>query len=552
MSLDRDSCYRAVESRDGRFDGVFFMGVTTTGVYCRPVCRARTPRADRCRFFRSGAEAEREGFRACFRCRPELAPGAAPVDAIPRLVTRAVARIEAGALNGGSVDLLAAELGVSGRHLRRAVKDALGVGPVELAQSRRLAMAKALLHDSSLPLGEVALASGFSSVRRFDAVFRARLRRPPSAVRREGRRSSEGAPDLLRLRLEGRLPFDWEAILRFLGARAIPGVEEADELAYRRTLRLVDPPAAGWVEVREEPPAPAPGDRAANRAAIAREDRPAAARYERSSGDRERVASAAAPLAALAFPTLRVTVSPSLAGALMPVVSRLRALLDLDAHPSAIDEHLAKDLLLAPRVRARPGLRVPGTCDGFEAAVRAILGQQVSVRGATTLAGRMAARFGEPVETPFAALTRLSPAPERLAQATEDEVAAIGMPGQRARSLIALARAVASGALSLERPSDVEATIARLLELPGIGPWTAQYLAMRALGWPDAFPAGDLGVRNALGGLSEREAERRAERWRPWRAYAVMHLWSSTPADSSEKRSPTRGLRPSGSATPHR
>ncbi len=476
MILDPATCYRAVCARDGRFDGLFFVGVTTTGIYCRPVCRARTPGRDRCVFFATRAGAEREGFRACFRCRPELAPGQGPVDALPRLVERAVARIEAGELNDRSVDALARSLQVSGRHLRRAVTAALGVGPVELAQSRRLALAKQLLQDTMLPLGELALASGFASVRRFNALFQARFGRPPSALRRE-----HGAGDVpggsIALRLDHWTPFDWGSLLSFLAPRAIPGVEEVDRGVYRRTVRVGS--RRGWIAVRPDPSRPA----------------------------------------------LRADVSLSLAGALMPVVARLRAVFDLDARPAVIDGHLAQDPALRPLVAHRPGLRVPGAFDGFEAAVRAILGQQVTVAGATTLAGRVAERFGERIETPFPGLTRLFPPAAALSDGG-DEAASLGMPEARARAVAAVARAVAREGLQLEPTADVEATLARLRELPGIGDWTAQYVAMRALRWPDAFPAGDLGVRAALGGVPAKEAERVAERWRPWRAYAVMHLWS--------------------------
>ncbi|BDG03167.1 DNA-3-methyladenine glycosylase 2 family protein [Anaeromyxobacter oryzae] len=474
MTLEANTCYRALCARDARFDGLFFVGVSTTGVYCRPVCPARTPGRDRCRFFRTAAEAERDGFRACFRCRPELAPGGAPVDALPRLVASAVARIASGRLDGGAVDGLAAELGVSDRHLRRAMTAALGVSPIDVAQTRRLAVAKQLLHDTALPLAEVALASGFASVRRFNALFRARFGRPPSAVRREHGSGEDGA---IALRLDHRPPLDWAALLAFLRPRATPGVESIEGGVYRRTVAMGG--RAGWIAVRPERGRPA----------------------------------------------LRVEVAPALAGALVDVAGRVRALADLDARPAAIDAHLRPDRLLGPLVARHPGLRVPGAFDGFEVAVRAVLGQQVSVRGATTIAGRLVERFGAPVTAPVPALRRLFPAAEVLAAATERDVATLGMPGARARTVIALARAVAREGLRLDRLADPEETVARLEALPGIGPWTAQVVALRALGWPDAFPAGDLGLRAALGG-SEREALRRAERWRPWRAYAALHLWT--------------------------
>ncbi|WP_136918574.1 DNA-3-methyladenine glycosylase 2 [Polyangium aurulentum] len=474
MELDADACYRALTARDPRFDGMFFVGVRTTGIYCRPVCRARTPGRDRCVFFRRPAEAEREGFRACFLCRPELAPGTGPEGALPRLVEAAVRRIEEGALDEGSVDDLAHALGVTGRHLRRALSTELGVTPVAIAQSRRLALAKQLLHDTRLPLTEVAFASGFGSVRRFNAIFRARFGNPPSALR--GGRAAERPGDAIALRLDYRPPFAWDSMLSFLGARAIPGVEAVEGGVYRRTVRLGG--AVGWVAVTGEP----------NR------------------------------------PALRASVSLSLAGVLVPLVARLRALFDLDAHPSAIAAHLAHDPLLAPLVERCPGLRVPGAFDGFETAVRAVLGQQVSVRAATTLSGRLALALGDPIEAPHG-LTRLFPRPDTLVR--EEQLAAIGLPGARARTILSLSRAAAAGDLRLERHGDPVVTIERLLALPGIGDWTAQYVAMRVLGSPDAFPAGDLVLRKALGGVSTREALERAESFRPFRAYAAMHLWAS-------------------------
>lgn len=455
------------------------MGVRTSGVYCRPVCPARTPRRDRCVFFGHAAEAEQEGFRACLRCRPELAPGSGPMDAVPRLVSAAAARIEAGALNQASVEVLASALGVTGRHLRRAVVAGLGITPVALAQTRRLALATQLLHDTDLPLGEVALAAGFRSLRRFNALFRARFGRPPSALRRRlGGVPAGGGPGVgsVTLRLDYRPPLDWPALLEFLSARCTAGVEEVADGAWRRTVWLGR--QTGWVEVTADPVRPA----------------------------------------------LRARVSLSLAGALMPLTARLRALFDLDARPAAVAAHLGRDPLLRASLRRHPGLRVPGAFDGFEAALRVVLGQQVTVRAATTVAGRLAAALGEPIRTPFPALDRLAPTPQSVAEAGEGRIAALGMPGARARTLGALSRAVAGGDLTLERHAGPEALEA-LRALPGVGDWTAQVVAMRALGDPDAFPAGDLGVLRALGAASPRQAEARAERWRPWRAYAAVHLW---------------------------
>lgn len=476
LQLDADTCYRAVLARDRRFDGVFFVGVKTTGIYCRPCCPARTPGRDRCVFFSRREEAEREGFRACFRCRPELAPGNAPMDSLPRLVSSALARVERGFLNERSVADLAGDLGVTPRHLNRALVATLGVTPVELAQSRRLGLAKQLLQDTALPLGDVALGAGFSSVRRFNALFRERFGQKPSALRRA--HATGHRAEVIALRLDSRPPLDFEGLLEFLGPRAIPGVESVDHGTYRRTISLGE--HRGWLSV----------------------SRPAGSA------------------------SLRAEIALSLAPVLMSVVSRVRALFDLDAHPAAVDALLSGSPLLRPLVRGRPGVRVPGAFDGFETALRAVLGQQVSVRAATTLAGRVAAGFGTVVETPFAALTRAMPGAGELAAADTAAIArTVGIPLSRAVALQTLARGTASGALRLERGADPAELIGQLTALPGIGDWTAQYLAMRVLGWPDAFPASDLGLLRALGASDAQAALARAEPWRPWRAYAVMHLW---------------------------
>ncbi|MCC6521497.1 MAG: helix-turn-helix domain-containing protein [Polyangiaceae bacterium] len=484
MSLDADACYRALAARDARFDGVFFVGVTTTGIYCRPVCRARTPGRARCRFFRLGAEAEHAGYRACFRCRPELAPGSASVDARSRLVARAVARIDAGALNEAS---LAAELGVTARHLRRALGDELGLSPVALAQSRRLALAKALLCDSALDVAGVAFASGFGSVRRLNALFRARFGRSPSSVRREraGRagRAHDTGPgatpraglDAVTVKLGYRPPFAWGELLAFLRPRALAGVELVTAERYLRTVALAG--HRGALEVRDVPAAHA----------------------------------------------VEVTVGAELAPVLRAVVARVRRMFDLDADPSAVDAHLARDPLLRAGVRRVPGLRVPGAFDPFEMALRAVLGQQVSVAGATTLAGRLVARFGAPLDTGRSELARTFPSAATLAAVPVEELAALGLPASRARTLAAVARACAAGQLPLEDPSAHEAWTRALAAIPGIGPWTTAYLALR-LGVPDAFPETDLGLRRALG--PDAAGVRTASaRWRPWRAYAALHLW---------------------------
>jgi AraC family transcriptional regulator of adaptative response / DNA-3-methyladenine glycosylase II len=353
-----------------------------------------------------------------------------------------------------------------------------------------MALATQLLQDSWLPVAEVAAAAGFTSARQFNALFRAQFGRPPSALRRAGEGTTAG---LLALRLDHRPPLDWDAMLEFLAGRCTAGVEQIEGGAYRRTVRLGT--RTGWVSVTRDP----------------------------------------------ARPALRVEGSASLASDLLPLLARLRALFDLDAHPGAVSAALRRDPVLAPSVRRNPGLRVNGAFDGFESAVRVVLGQQVSVKAATTVAGRVAAALGDRVETPFPGLDRLPPTPEAIVAAGEDRLARIGMPGARARTLIALANAVLSGALSLTRGADPAQVRDRMLALPGVGPWTANLVAMRALGAPDAFPAGDLGVLRALGTKSAQEAEARAEAWRPWRAYAAMHLWNLPIIDRSARSRTSAG-----------
>ena len=484
MRLDQETCYRALVARDARFDGLFFVGVTTTGIYCRPVCTARTPGRDRCRFFPNAALAEREGFRPCLRCRPELAPGAAPVDAVANMARRAASRIEAGALNdGGNLEQLAEELAISSRQLRRAIQREFGVSPVELAQTNRLLLAKQLLGESNLPMIDVALASGFSSVRRFNALFRRHYGFPPTRIRRS---HGAGLPhrDCLRLTLTYRPPYAWREMLRFLAGRATTGVETVADETYSRTAAIDG--RRGWLSVE-----------------------PIKSRH-----------------------ALAVELSTSLVGSLPSILVRLRNLFDLSARPDVIESHLATDAALAPSIREAPGLRVPGTFDGFELAVRAILGQRVSIAAATTLSGRLASVFGETIVTPFADLNRLAPAPARLAAAGIGEMTSLGIAAPRASCIRELARAVAQGEISLEAGAEPESVIARLVALRGIGDWTAHYIALRALRWPDAFPVGDLGLLRRGGAKSTAALRRAAEAWRPWRAYAAMHLWNDFKSNS--------------------
>ncbi|MDB4959046.1 MAG: regulatory protein [Myxococcales bacterium] len=475
--LTDDARYEALAARDPRFDGVFFVGVQTTGIYCRPICPARTPGRARCAFFATPASAEQAGFRACFRCRPELAPGNAPVDAVDVLVASATQRITEGALNEGSLDDLAQELRVSARHLRRAMEIRIGVSPVELAQSRRLALAKQLLQDTALPLTEIAFAAGFGSVRRFNAVFIDRMGSAPSQLRRK---HASARASSITLRLDYREPYDWAQLIGFLRGRAIPGVEVVGDASYQRVVHL-----AGHVGAIEVTPA---RDRAA----------------------------------------LLLTASPALLPVLMSLVARVRRMFDLDARPDLIGNTLRKDRALAAMITARPGLRLPGAIDPFEAAIRAMLGQQVSVAAATTLAGRFAAQLGAAVtlDAPIAGLTHRFPTPVEVVAGGAERIVKIGMPMTRALAIHKLAEQVATAAIKLDGICELDAFVAQLVELPGIGPWTAHYLAMRALHLPDAFPAMDLGVQKALRRSGAKAAEARAEAWRPFRSYAVMHLWT--------------------------
>jgi AraC family transcriptional regulator, regulatory protein of adaptative response / DNA-3-methyladenine glycosylase II len=478
MRIDDETCYRALSARDPRFDGVFFVGVTTTKIYCRPICPARTPGRDRCQFFPDAALAEKAGFRPCLRCRPELAPGHAPVDAVSRIARIAADRIEAGALNDrGSVEKLARDLGLSARHLRRAVRREYGVSPIELAQTRRLLLAKQLLTESDLPIVRIAFASGFESIRRFNALFQSHYRLTPSRMRRSPPKAQ--GRDSLRLTLAYRPPLPWDALIGFLANRITAGVERVEGQAYLRTVQIG--PHRGWLKV--EP--------------IARRN------------------------------ALAVELCLGLIPALADVLARLKNVFDLSARPDTIAGHLRHDTRLAGTVDRFPGLRVPGAFDGFELATRAILGQRVSVRSATTLAGRLASQFGEPIETPFPGLDRLSPSAVRLADSSESELSALGIALPRAAAIRTIAGAVARRELDLQPGPDPDAAIAALQEFPGLGDWTAQYIAMRALRWPDAFPSGDLGLLRAAGVTSARALRDTAEAWRPWRSYAAMYLWTT-------------------------
>ena len=485
MPLDPALCYRALLSRDRRFDGRFFTGVTSTGIYCRPVCPARTPRADHVRFFACAAAAEEAGFRPCRRCRPETAPGTPAWVGSPAVVSRALRLIEEGALEEADLGDFAGRLGLGERQLRRLFETHVGVAPGAVARARRAHLARRLLDESDLPMTEVAAAAGYASLRQFNHDLRQRYGAAPGSLRARQAPRQEGG---LGLRLAYRPPLEAGPLLRFLAARAVPGVESVDGVSYRRTIRATGGP--GLLQLRPD-------------------------------GKAGHVA-------------LRLH-APGISG-LQTIVARARRIFDLDADPALISAVLRRDPRLARSVARRPGLRVPGAYDAFECAVRAVLGQQVTVRGATTLPGRLVARFGESLETPFAPdLTHLFPLPEALAEA---DLEGSGLPKARAATMRALASAVARGALALQARLGLDDFVARFTEIPGIGPWTAHYVAMRAFGEPDALPSGDLVLRKALGReearapgrddakVSARALEAASGAWRPWRSYAVLHLWS--------------------------
>jgi len=501
-----DACYLALKARDARFDGRFFTGVTSTGIYCRPVCKVRTPRRENCQFYALAAQAESAGFRPCLRCRPELAPGAATQagngpgalevlapwsvqDASAILAQQAARLLDEPALwsdGAPSMADVAARLGVSERHVRRIFEAHWGVSPLQYLQTRRLLMAKRLLTDTRLPVTQVAAQSGFSSVRRFNAAFVQHYRLQPRQLRQASGHATDRA-DTAAITLKGayRPPYDVDAMLGFFATRQIAGVEAVDlptrSLARTLSLSVGGRTVQGWARVQF-----------------------------------------AADSCTVVF-----QISQSLSDVLPLVLARLRALLDLDADPLAINPLLQADFPGAD------GLRVPGCVDGFELGVRAILGQQITVRAACTLGARLVERFGSDLAVPAAGLTRLFPTPQALLEATGEALGQLGIVRQRQRAIQALAQAVSNG-LALQPGTDIPATLAALQALPGIGPWTAQYIAMRALRWPDAFVAGDVALQKALGvqmAANPKQAvlaaEAASQRWRPWRSYAVVRGWAS-------------------------
>ncbi|MFD4841287.1 AlkA N-terminal domain-containing protein [Achromobacter sp. NPDC058515] len=481
MDLNHDACYSAIQVRDARYDGRFFTAVKTTRIYCRPVCPARTPLSKNVAFYSTAAAAQEAGYHPCLRCRPETAPELGPGHELPDSVARALQLIELGALDEDGVDALAQRLGVGERQLRRQFRQHLGASPVAVAQTRRVLLAKQLIHETHLPMAEIAFAAGFGSIRRFNEIFLNLFGRAPGALRRsEKPEVSAGEHGEIKLLLRYRPPYDWAAMLDFLRLRAIPGIEQVKDDTYARTIFLDD--RQGTVTVR-------PGTGNALQATVR-------------------------------FPRLQ---------ALPAIIARLRRVFDLASDPVAIAAQFSQDPVMTALIQARPGLRVPGAWDGFELAMRAVLGQQITVVAAIRLAGKLVAAHGAPMVRPEGGLTHVFPLPETVAAA---ELASLGMPRSRAATLSAVAAAAVADRHLFDAAGGLEEAVRRLRTIRGVGEWTAQYIALRQLREPDAFPSADIGLIRALERLESRaytpaQLLARSEPWRPWRAYAAQHLWAA-------------------------
>lgn len=484
MTESDNALYAAFMAKDSRFDGRFFVGISSTGIYCRPVCRARRPKRENCSFYPTAAQAEQAGYRPCLLCRPELAPGASAADAAGSLARRAARLLEESCGSGLRLAQLAGRLGCTDRHLRRVFAESYKVTPVQYLQTCRLLLAKQLLTDTRLPVLEIAMAAGFGSVRRFNDLFKKHYWLSPTDLRKrtlEGHRPGHGVT----LYLGYRPPYLWDELLRFLAGRAITGVELVKDGHYLRAVHMKTPegePVYGWVRVGHEPGKTALG----------------------------------------------VTVSEGLLGVLPQVLARVRKLFDLGCDPLAVYEILQDMNRIRPGL-FHPGTRVPGCWDAFEMAVRAVLGQQITVKAAQTLAARLVKTFGQPVQTGIEGLTHVFPAPETILglEEIENHLGPLGVTGARARTILALAQALAGGEVDLDLPAQPEAEMKKLLAIRGIGSWTARYIAMRAMQWPDAFLETDAGVKKALEPRTSKELIHLAENWRPWRSYATVGLWNS-------------------------
>ena len=484
-AMDSTGLYAAYKAKDTRFDGRFFVGISSTGIYCRPVCRARQPKAENCTFYPTAAEAEQAGYRPCLLCRPELAPGSSITDATAVLVRRAGRMLEENCGSGESLEELAGRLGCTDRHLRRVFTAEYNVSPVEYLQTCRLLLAKSLLTDTNLSVLDVAMAAGFGSLRRFNDLFKSHYHLSPTALRKRMPEEKKQSTDIT-LSLGYRPPYRYDEILNFLAGRAIPGVEVVRNNEYLRTVCLLNAdkkPVYGWIRIGQAP--------------------------------KKNI--------------LTVTLSEALLPVLPQVLAKVRHLFDLYCDPEAVYE------MLAPMNDIRPGLcvlgtRLPGCFNTFEMAVRAVLGQQITVKAASTLAGRFADTFGAPIKTDIEGLTRVFPSPKEvlaLGEPIENHLGPLGIIATRARTIRALAKAFEQGAIDFDIPAEPETEIKKLLTIPGIGNWTAQYIAMRTMEWTDAFLETDAGIRKALKSYSEKELLQIAEAWRPWRSYATINLWNS-------------------------
>ena len=498
MHFDRRTCSRARLTRDARFDGRFFIGVRSTHIYCRSICPVRAAKEENITYFPTAAAAAEAGYRPCLRCRPESSPGTPAWAGTSATVGRALRLISEGEIEEEGIERLAERLGIGSRQLRRLFLRHLGATPSAVIKTRRMHFAKKLIDETRLPFSEIAHAAGFGSVRRFNCAFRKTYGRTPTEIRKFARSISNrslNSLDEYEFRLSYRPPFQWPAFLAFLAPRAIPGVESVDSNCYRRTIAI---------------------NGSAGKLSVAFDERNSSLQVQ------------------LSFPEPRW---------LFQIIERVRRLFDLTADPREISAHLSHDALLAPRLAQMPGLRIPGCWDGFELAVRAILGQQISVAGASTLAGRLVEKFGAKISD-LDPLTHLFPKPDVLATA---DIAQIGLPKARSETIKSLAREVVAGHLSLETVQNTEDFRRRLCEISGIGDWTAQYIAMRALGDTDAFPSGDLGLMRAMNTPGSRDIARRAESWRPWRAYAAMYLWQTPPSRQALSATARRKLKPQAS-----
>jgi AraC family transcriptional regulator of adaptative response / DNA-3-methyladenine glycosylase II len=479
----KEACYEAFRSKDARFDGRLFVGVSSTGIYCRPVCPARVPKIENCTFFTSAAEAEKAGYRPCLLCRPELAPGQAPMDASHVLARKAARMLEENCSGGMSLAEAAAYLGCSDRHLRRVFQEEFHVTPVAYTETCRLLLAKNLLTDTALSVMDVAMAAGFGSARRMNELFKKRYHLTPTQLRRKA--AGKAVNQEISLDIGYRVPYCWDEIHDFLAGRAIAGVEIADETSYARTVSLTSrsgKEVTGWMRVQND-----------------------AKKH-----------------------CLRVTLSESLIPVLSQVLAGVRRVFDLYCDPEIIYEKLKIMNELHPDL-ARPGMRIPGAFVPFETAVRAILGQQITVKAAGTLAGRIAAKFGRPIETGIEGLNRIFPTPDMLLTMKNqlvDEFGKLGVIASRSRTILSLAEAVQSGKLRLDSSVNAETEMDKLKKIKGIGNWSAQYIAMRTMAYPDAFLETDIGIKRALPELSPKERLELAEAWRPWRSYAVINLWN--------------------------